>query len=277
MENKISFLSDAINAIADLARKPLEESKEIITKEFFGRPYYKNKEGQPVPMPYPETSTPVRREYNSLDALVAMIREEALNLTFPVFNSTAGESICYTPKLFVVVSDQRSVFVRTSSEVRDYNAVSLYRALCDVTASFTPGRQYDHETFMILLRSQFQPSEDRDYLLELLSSVTSEATVKSEDNGLGQQVSVNTGIRNVQMRPIKSIVCLRPYRTFQEIEQPESEFLVRLSVEEGGAISIALHEADGGMWKLDARRKIAAYLANALREEIDAGRVVVTA
>lgn len=277
MESKISFLSDAINAIADLARKPLEESREIITKEFFGRPYYKNKEGRPVPVPYPETRTPDRHIYNSLDALVAMIREEALGLQFPVFDSAAGESAYYTPKLFVVVADQKNVSVRTSSNVRDYQAVSLYHAQCDVTASFRPGCQYDHETFMILLRSQFQPSEDRDYLLELLSNVTSEATVKSEDNGLGQQVSVNTGIRNVQMRPVKSIVCLRPYRTFQEIEQPESEFLVRLSVEEGGAISIALHEADGGMWKLDARRKIAAYLADALREEIDIGKVVVTA
>ena len=130
---------------------------------------------------------------------------------------------------------------------------------------------------MIALRSQFRPSEDRDYLLEMLASVSSQATVKSEDNGLGQQVSVNKGICNVQMQPIKSIVRLRPYRTFQEVEQPESEFLVRLSVDSEGGVRVALHEADGGMWRLDARRNIALYLAQALENEIDAGQVVVTA
>lgn len=34
-------------------------------------------------------------------------------------------------------------------------------------------------------------------------------------------------------------------------------------------------EADGGMWKLDARRTIKAYLEAALKDDIDAGRVVV--
>jgi hypothetical protein len=183
-----------------------------------------------------------------------------------------------TPKLFVLVDDERNVYCSTSSaESTDYQRSTLYRARCSDTGNFRCGYEYGHEEFMIALRSQFQPSEDRDYLLQLLSSVTSEATVKSEDNGLNQSVSVNKGIRNVAMQSVRSIVKLRPYRTFQEVEQPESEFLVRLSVGEDGSIRIALHEADGGMWKMDARRRIANYLSNALHEEIEMGVVVVTA
>lgn len=275
MEINHSIFSDAIDRIAALARKPLEEDQKIETSNFFGRPYYK-RNGTPVPVQPPEIHLPDVRSLNSLDALVALIQQEGINLAFPSDHWDVNEPA--HSKLFVIVNDERTVRCSTSAaDMLDYATNTLYRSSCDIVSSFTPGREYEHETFMIALRSQFRPSEDRDYLLELLASVTSEATIRSEDNGLGQQVSVNKGIRNVQMQPVKSIVKLRPYRTFQEVEQPESEFLVRLSVDAEGGVRVALHEADGGMWRLDARRNIAQYLTKALEHEIDAGQVVVTA
>ena len=60
---------------------------------------------------------------------------------------------------------------------------------------------------------------------------------------------------------IKPIVKLRPYRTFQEVEQPEGLFLIR--IRERG---IAFIEADGGMWKLTARNTIKAYLEAELKD-----------
>ena len=64
---------------------------------------------------------------------------------------------------------------------------------------------------------------------------------------------------------------LRPYRTFLEVEQPESEFLLRLD-EDG---NVGLFEADGGMWELEAKRRVAAYFEAKLELEISAGHVVV--
>lgn len=272
-----SILSDAVERIAALARRPLEDSQEIVTKDFFGRPYYK-RNGIPTPVEYPEMPLPTTKNYHSLDALITMVREEALALRFPCMGADrAGSFDGYAGStLFLVVNDERNVSCRTSSNLLDYQSATLYKSYCDIVGSFKPGVNYSHEAFMIALRSQFQPSEDRDYLLTILSSVSSQATVKSEDSGLAQQVSVNKGICNVKMEPIKSIVRLRPYRTFQEVEQPESEFLVRLTAEENGSISIALHEADGGMWRLDARRAIADYLSDDLANEINSGLVVVT-
>lgn len=69
---------------------------------------------------------------------------------------------------------------------------------------------------------------------------------------------------------IKPIIGLRPYRTFQEVEQPESVFLIRIN-ERG----ISFIEADGGMWKLKARETIKAFLEDKLAAEINAGTVVV--
>lgn len=70
---------------------------------------------------------------------------------------------------------------------------------------------------------------------------------------------------------VNPIVRLKPYRTFNEVDQPESEFLVRLS--EGGYV--ALYEADGGAWTLQARRNVADYLKTALADLIEAGEVIV--
>lgn len=70
---------------------------------------------------------------------------------------------------------------------------------------------------------------------------------------------------------VKPIVKLKPYRTFSEVEQPESEFLVRLS--DGGRV--ALYEADGGAWKLQARRNVADYLKENLADLIESGDVIV--
>lgn len=69
-----------------------------------------------------------------------------------------------------------------------------------------------------------------------------------------------------------TIVKLKPYRTFYEVEQPESEFLLRLS-DDG---KVGFFEADGGMWEMTARRTIKEYLEKALEKEIGENRVVVT-
>ena len=125
---------------------------------------------------------------------------------------------------------------------------------------------------MIELRSKYQHTDDIDYLLKLLSSMTLENSVKSDDNGLNQQVTVRKGIALTENVPIKPIVKLKPYRTFYEVEQPESEFLLRIR----DAGHVGLFEADGGMWKMTARYTIKSYLQEALKEEINDGIVIVT-
>ena len=56
-----------------------------------------------------------------------------------------------------------------------------------------------------------------------------------------------------------------------EVEQPESEYLLR--VDENGRIG--LFEADGGVWKLEAKRNVKEYLAVELDDLVKSGQVVV--
>ena len=126
------------------------------------------------------------------------------------------------------------------------------------------------EEAMIALRTRFQTTNDTDYALKLLSDITTGSKVTYNDNGVATSVVTKRGIDLQSNAAIRPIINLRPYRTFQEVEQPASQFLIRIN-ERG----ISFVEADGGMWKLDARKTVRAYLANALEAEIAEDKVTV--
>ena len=73
-----------------------------------------------------------------------------------------------------------------------------------------------------------------------------------------------------QVLTVRSFTDVNPDRTL-EVEQPASDFLLRLD-KEGRP---ALYEADGGAWKLEAKRNIAAYLGEQLADLVESGNVVV--
>ncbi len=271
-------LKEAIDAIAELARQPLEESSKLDTVRFYGQPYSYCEGRGPYPIQKPIVHTPTRIEVSSLDGLIKLVQDEGVHIAIPDEDNWCPDDDCpknsIEPRLFVEVQDPQRVIVYTDNLNSESKHYQLYLTCC-ADGAFNAGWAYSHEKMMIALRSMFQPTPDRDYLLKLLSTVTNEAKVTSNDNGLNQQVTVNKGIANIQQERVKSIVSLKPYRTFPEVEQPESEFLVRLSTDQDGGIQVTLHPADGDMWKLTAVRTIREYLSEALSEEIGMDAVTV--
>ena len=59
---------------------------------------------------------------------------------------------------------------------------------------------------------------------------------------------------------------LEPYRTFRDIAQPESPYIVRVLANEGRAPSVALFECEGEQWRVRAVNQIKTYLEGALPE-----------
>lgn len=96
-------------------------------------------------------------------------------------------------------------------------------------------------------------------------------SVSTNDNGVTQTVEARQGVALNALVEVKPRVLLRPFRTFLEVEQPESEFLLRVHPEEG----IGFFEADGGIWKLEAKKNIADYFNTNLADLIEAGKVVI--
>lgn len=133
-------------------------------------------------------------------------------------------------------------------------------------------RFIDRESFQIMMQSTFVPTVDSGLVLELISNIKIQDGIELKDNGLTQEVVVKTGAATVDNVVVPDRVYLKPFRTFAEVEtQPQSAFILRLN-KDG---EVAIFEADGGVWKLDAIDGIANYFFKELAEEITAGNIHV--
>lgn len=135
----------------------------------------------------------------------------------------------------------------------------------EVTANvpeFGFNRWIDHESFCIALQSKFLPNDDRGLLLKFAGTVESGTIAEYGDDGVTQKATVKVGIAKKGEAVIPNPVTLVAYRTFIEVEQPESLYIFRMQDRNG--IQCALYEADGGAWKMDAMRRIKAYLESTL-------------
>lgn len=191
---------------------------------------------------------------NGLDSICKLVRHEA---------EKVGR------KMFIQCKTFRSVEV-FSTYGNDFGRYYLYTCNAD-TPQITMERFISYENAVIEIRSLYIPNEDTKYLLNLLSSISNESKVTSSDNGVTQKIEAKSGIALHNMVEVKPRVSLKPFRTFVEIEQPESEFLLR--IDHNG--NIGLFQADGGVWKLEATRNIANYFEHELKDLIEADKVVV--
>lgn len=128
------------------------------------------------------------------------------------------------------------------------------------------GEFIDSEKFIIYLQSAFIRSEDNDDINKILKFAgTAEAgtLAKYGDDGVSQKVTIKTGITQVADDIIPNPVTLRPYRTFTEVTQPESQFIFRMK-DGRECLLCGLYEADGGAWNKVAMDNIKDYLTNEL-------------
>lgn len=123
-------------------------------------------------------------------------------------------------------------------------------------------RFLDTERFNIMLQSAFVDDEDKAKLLKYTALITDDTVKNFGDDGISQKVTVKTGVASVSDAVVPNPVTLAPYRTFPEVEQPESKFIFRMK--EGP--TAALFEADGGAWRNTAILGIKEYLKEALKD-----------
>lgn len=123
-------------------------------------------------------------------------------------------------------------------------------------------RYQDQENFIVNLLSRFKENEGRDYALSIASQMVEGKEVSVSDDGISQKVTVNQGVSSLKVEEVNPYLNLIPYRTFQEVKQPSSLFLIRMKT----GPSIALFEADGGAWKYEAIKNIAEYFEKELED-----------
>jgi hypothetical protein len=171
-------------------------------------------------------------------------------------------------ELIVQVVNHTTVAVMSRLSGKDRNRDSYIQAKFDGSV-FSFGKWMDSEEFIIAMNSLFQVSKGRDELLNFVARIKVEEEGNLSDDGVSQSVTVKTGIKGSLVEGAKapSHPILVPFRTFAEVEQPESEFLFRMR-RDGGSVELALFEADGGAWRSIAMERIAAWLSGAIDKDI---------
>lgn len=126
----------------------------------------------------------------------------------------------------------------------------------------------NHESFCIALQSKFVDNEDRKLLLKFAGTVQDGTVTEYGDDGVSQKATVKTGLSSKSDAIVPNPVLLKPFRTFLEVDQPESAFIFRMKNGNYG-VQCALFEADGGAWKNEAMKRIKEYLQEELKEVED--------
>lgn len=135
---------------------------------------------------------------------------------------------------------------------------------------------YDQERFLIELQANFMETEDILKIRQVAGNIQAGTTANYYDDGISQKTTVDNGIANKTDIIVPNPVRLCPYRTFAEIEQPESSYVFRIK-DTGGVPSFKLVEADGGLWKNATMKKIKEYLESELGDCLEKHRITVIA
>ena len=125
------------------------------------------------------------------------------------------------------------------------------------------GEWQTYEDFVIGLRAKFEPTEDRETIIRMIANIVNCDNQELSDDGITQTVKTQRGTQ-IGEKEVKSIVELKPYRTFPECEQPISQFLFRIT---NNGTRFGLFEADGGKWILEAKKSIKSFLQKTIKNE----------
>lgn len=142
-----------------------------------------------------------------------------------------------------------------------------------IVPKFDYGYFIEAEGLIISFQSKFTQTTDRDLLLKVIGNVKEENVRTTGDNGISQAVTIKTGVATADAVLVPNPVKLAPYRTFIEVNQPESSFIFRMKDGPKGAI----FEADGGAWRNQAIANVREYLRAELTAEIESGRITIIA
>lgn len=169
------------------------------------------------------------------------------------------ETYANNDSLIFVIESPSLVAIYGSLQPENFNKRFLYAKAQLNFNHFQFGHFMNIEAAVIGLQSLFVRDENCEAILDLLSNVADEQLVTLNDSGMSQTVNIKTGITTKGKETVPKTVTAAPYRTFPEIDQPSSTFILRFK-KSGGGLTCAIFEADGGAWKIEAVKNIAAWL-----------------
>lgn len=238
---------DAIEYLVNAGRMIEKAEAEPIIKEIKGETYvffrgeyerFDEIDEKPAPDAF--------RAY-TLDGLIAWIKAD-VNHFFD------GNEVCVVS----VVSPTR---IEVTTPSKGVNNKRHLLAVCEYAApQISFGRFMDSEDFCIMVQTSFVEDENRDVVLQVARNLVEEQTEQTADDGISQRIVTKTGIQSISTVTFRNPALLAPLRTFTEVRQPYSPFVVRFK----DGKQAAIFQADGGKWMVEAVQNIGRYLGDAL-------------
>lgn len=115
---------------------------------------------------------------------------------------------------------------------------------------FPFGQWLDQESFVIQSQAHFVPDVgDLDTMLQVTGTLRAGEETTFDDDGITQQVTASKGVQRVKQVELPNPVRLAPYRTFVEVAQPISTFILRVQGGDEGLVPlIGLFEVVSNDW-----------------------------
>jgi hypothetical protein len=262
MSNAQAVDAASIQEITKLAREAERGSRtraeEVVEKEIHGEKYVLKPDGLLLHFPKP-SHEPGALTLTSLQSLVDFI------------NNENDSKALADRKRFVHIAGPGEVVYGGDAGGPYLKRVFLATAHPVLPTSFKFGVFQRPADFNLALLVCFDPTPDRAEVFRVTGNLKNQAVQTYTDDGVSQSVTASAGVSGAVRQGVEvpGMVQLRPYRTFAEVEQPISPFVLRMQGgDENNPPGCALFEADGGKWRLDAIRDIKAFLTSGLPKEV---------
>lgn len=162
-----------------------------------------------------------------------------------------------TSKLLFVVNDATNVEVLSNLQ-KPFQQRFSYIEANHKPVELPIGEWKNSLEFNTLIQATCADGYDKEILLRYIANIKSVGEYGLYDDGKAQQITVKKGISAVENDILPNPVTLAPYRTFLEIEQPTSKFILRVKENEG-SFWFRLTVGDGGEWQNAAKLSILTY------------------
>ncbi len=241
-----------------MIKEAIEKIQEISQPRFTeidGRTYW-TASGKPVLDPAPDTL-----HLSTLTGLADYLNSEMEWPDDAPDDKDAG--------LFITVDEPHIVRLHdpVSGKFKQRDKMAIVTATLPDNRIISGEMWYDLETFIIQAQATLEDTPDKTAMIKILGNVKEETGVTHADDGMTQNVTAKTGIATVEDTKLPNPVTLKPRRTFLEVEQPEAPFILRIKKTNAGPM-VALFEADGGKWRLEAMQNIKAWLVDNVPEAV---------
>jgi hypothetical protein len=230
------MIAEAINKIQELTRAGIVVGEKSARKAVMPS-------GVLVDLPSPKATT-AAMSLTTLAALSEYVKSD--------FDSVKDAG------LFVLSEAQVCLESKIFGDFRQRECFAM--ALPFLSKGFRYGEYLEIETFVTDVQSHFVQDAMTAQVLRVVGSIQTESVQTSTDDGVSQTVTARSGIAKLVSMEVPNPVVLRPFRTFPEIEQPASNFVLRMERRDGKLPRVALFETSDNQWKVEAVKKIGTYL-----------------